>query len=726
MLYDGDILENLNPEQKEAVEHLDGPLLVLAGAGSGKTRVLTRRIAYLIEHYGIPPRHILGVTFTNKAAAEMKERVASLLNGLSEEPWISTFHSLCVRILVREIKKIGYKSNFVIFDQTDQKKLMKEVLKELNIDSKKTKPKAVLAEISRAKNELISPEDYGFEVGDFFTEIVNKIYPVYQQKLKDNNALDFDDLIMKTVELFRENPLVLEYYQEYFKYILIDEYQDVNYAQYQMVQLLAENNKNLCVVGDPDQGIYGFRGADIRNILSFEDDYSKARVIKLEQNYRSKESILKAAQQVIKNNDFRKEKDLWTARGPGEKIKYYVAGSEKDEGGYICRKIKNLKKDSYNYGDIAVLYRTNAQSRPLEEMMMKYGIPYQIIGGVKFYDRMEIKDILGYLRVLYNPDDNINLLRIINRPKRGIGSGTVGKLQDYANKMGLSLYEAGLEADKIDKLTGVYEKRVKNFFAFMEDLRAEMDEMALSELAKKILVESGYKKDLKEEKTKKAEARLENIKELFSVIEDYLRKNEDPTLGGFLEEVALLSDIDNMEDQDQMVTLMTLHSAKGLEFPVVFLAGMEEGIFPHINSMNEDDELEEERRICYVGITRAEDKLYLLRAKRRRRFGDMEINPPSQFLDEIPADLLEEEGNPLDSKVINILDNEKDKQDDSDTVASNKGSKYSKGQQVVHPKWGKGKIVEVHREEGRTELKIDFGDSNMRTLMAKYAPIQLA
>jgi DNA helicase-2/ATP-dependent DNA helicase PcrA len=732
LLQGSEILAELNKEQKRAVEHLDGPLLVLAGAGSGKTRVLTRRVAYLIKHHGIPARHILGVTFTNKAAAEMKERVASLLDGLSEEPWVSTFHSSCVRILAREIEKVGYKRNFVIFDQTDQKKLMKLVLKELNIDAKKTKPKAVLSEISRAKNELISPEDYGHEVGDFFTKIVNKIYPVYQQKLKDNNALDFDDLIMKTVELFRNNPLVLEYYQEYFKYILIDEYQDVNFAQYQLVQMLAENNNNLCVVGDPDQGIYGFRGADIRNILNFEDDYPETEVIKLEQNYRSNESILKAAQQVIKNNKFRKEKDLWTDRGLGNKLKHYVAGSEKDEGGYISRKIKKLKKDNYNYGDFAVLYRTNAQSRPLEEMMMKYGIPYQIIGGVKFYDRMEIKDILGYLRVLYNSDDNINLLRVINRPKRGIGAGTVGKIQDYANRMGLSLYEAGLEAEKNEKLTGVYEKRVKNFFSLMEDLRKEMKEITLTELGKKVLIESGYKKDLKEKGTEKAKERLENIKELFSVIKDYMQKSEDPTLGGFLEEVALLSDIDNMEDQDQMVTLMTLHSAKGLEFPVVFLAGLEEGIFPHINSMQENEDLEEERRLCYVGITRAEEKLYLLRAKRRRRFGDMEINPPSQFLKEIPSDLLEEEGNPFDSKGINIGLNTNSEQDsdqdqeDGMSSESGKSSKYKKGQKVVHPKWGKGDIIEVYREEGRTELKIDFGDNSVKTLMAKYAPIQLA
>ncbi|MFW5787120.1 MAG: ATP-dependent helicase, partial [Halanaerobiales bacterium] len=395
-LQQNDIIENLNEEQKKAVCHKEGPLLVLAGAGSGKTRVLTRRVAYLIKEYGVWPRNILGVTFTNKAADEMKERVAVLLNDLPAEPWISTFHSLCVQILAREIEKLGYKKNYVIFDSSDQKKLMKNVLSEMNIDIKKTKPRAVLHEIGQAKNELIDPDDYKKnEVNNYFSELVSKIYPVYQQKLKENNALDFDDLIMKTVYLFAEYPAVLEYYQQQFKYILIDEYQDVNFAQYQMVQLLARKHRNLCVVGDPDQGIYGFRGADIRNIMNFEDDYPESRVIKLEQNYRSKETILKAAQKVIQNNEFRKEKELWTAKGKGDKINYYVASSEKDEAHYICKKIKELKNKKYNYSDFAVLYRTNAQSRPLEEMMIKFGIPYQIVGGHRFYDRMEIRDILG-------------------------------------------------------------------------------------------------------------------------------------------------------------------------------------------------------------------------------------------------------------------------------------------------------------------------------------------
>ena len=724
-----EIIEDLNKEQKRAVKHREGPMLVLAGAGSGKTRVLTRRVAYLIAEYKIFPQNILAVTFTNKAAEEMKERISSLLNGLPDEPWISTFHSLCVRILVREVEKLGYKKNFVIFDQNDQKKLIKEILKELNIDSKKTKPGAVLHEISQAKNELLTPKEYEDEVGGYFSEIVAKIYPIYQQKLKDNNAFDFDDLIMKTVELFRDYPQVLEFYQEKFQYILVDEYQDVNYAQYQLVQILADKYNNLCVVGDPDQGIYGFRGADIRNILNFENDYSDAEIIRLEQNYRSKETILKAAQHVIKNNQFRKEKDLWTQRGTGEKITYYEASSEKDEAGYVAKEIKNLVKSEYEYSDLAVLYRTNAQSRAFEEMFMKFGIPYQIIGGLKFYDRMEIKDILGYLRVLYNPDDDINLMRIINKPKRGIGAGTLGKVQDYAEYYNISLYEAGLQADQIENLTGAYEKRIKDFFSMMEELRKDIEETALSELARNIFVKSGYKKALENDKFDKAEERMENIKELFSVIEDYLRKNDDPTLGGFLEEVSLLSDIDNMEEENHLVTLMTLHSAKGLEFPVVFLAGMEEGIFPHSNSMAENEDLEEERRLCYVGITRAQDKLHLLRAKRRRRFGDIEMNPPSQFLDEIPEKFIKyANGNKMinDSDVIDIdFSDEKKKEENVINRSRSSNNKYKKGKEIVHPKFGIGEITEVYNEEGRIELTIRFKDGKKKRLLAKYAPIQL-
>ena len=723
-----EIIEDLNKEQKRAVKHLEGPMLVLAGAGSGKTRVLTRRVAYLIAKYKVFPQNILAVTFTNKAAEEMKDRISNLLNGLPDEPWISTFHSLCVRILVREVEKLGYKKNFVIFDQNDQKKLIKEILKDLNIDSKKTKPGAVLHEISQAKNELLTPKEYENEVGGYFSEIVAKIYPIYQQKLKDNNAFDFDDLIMKTVELFRDYPQVLEYYQEKFQYILVDEYQDVNYAQYQLVQILAENYSNLCVVGDPDQGIYGFRGADIRNILNFENDYPDAEIIRLEQNYRSKETILKAAQHVIKNNQFRKEKDLWTQRGTGEKITYYEASSEKDEAGYVAKEIKNLVKSEYEYSDLAVLYRTNAQSRAFEEMFMKFGIPYQIIGGLKFYDRMEIKDILGYLRVLYNPDDDINLMRIINKPKRGIGAGTLGKVQDYAEYYNISLYEAGLQAEQIENLTGAYEKRIKNFFSMMEELREGIEKTSLSELARNIFVKSDYKKALENDKFDKAEERMENIKELFSVIEDYLRKNDDPTLGGFLEEVSLLSDIDNMEEENHLVTLMTLHSAKGLEFPVVFLAGMEEGIFPHSNSMAENEDLEEERRLCYVGITRAQDKLHLLRAKRRRRFGDIEMNPPSQFLDEIPEKFIEYANNNLinDSDVINIdFSDEKKKEENVIDRSSGSNNKYKVGKEIVHPKFGIGEITDVYDDEGRIELTIKFKDGKKKRLLAKYAPIQL-
>nr|WP_226984175.1 DNA helicase PcrA [Halothermothrix orenii] len=709
-----DILTGLNPEQKKAVEHFEGPLLILAGAGSGKTRVLTHRIAYLIENYGVNPLQILAVTFTNKAAGEMKERVDNLLGGMAGDLWVSTFHSLCARILRKEIGKIGYDNNFVIFDTDDQQKLISRILKELNLDPKKTRPRAILSEISRAKNELIDPRSYANNVGDYFQDITARIYPLYQERLKESNALDFDDLIMKTIEVFVDNPMVLEYYQERFKYILVDEYQDVNFAQYKLVQLLANKYRNLCVVGDPDQGIYGFRGADIRNILNFEEDYPEARVIKLEQNYRSKEKILKAAHHVIRNNTARKEKRLWTKRGKGEDLKLYVAFDDKDEASYVCRKIKELKREkNYKFSDFAVLYRTNSQSRSVEEMMVKYAIPYQIVGGFRFYDRMEIKDILAYLRVIYNPSDEVSLLRIINRPKRGIGQGTISKLSRYARERGISLYKAGTEAESNPYLTASFKKRVKAFFDLLEELREKSETLSIDTLTHQVVTRTGYQRELNEEGTQQARNRLENIQELFSVIEEFMKGNENKTLGAFLEEVSLISDVDNMEDNQNVVTLMTLHSAKGLEFPVVFIIGMEEGLFPHANSMMDHEELEEERRLCYVGITRARDELYLTRARERMRFGQRKPYPPSRFLDEIPPQLFEDNND----KKEEILGNIKEKE--------SKTGEYKVGDTVVHPRWGKGQIVGVRENRG-LELKINFGKGKVKTLLAEYAPIQKA
>jgi len=711
VIVSNDVLKGLNNEQKEAVIYTDGPLLVLAGAGSGKTRVLTHKIAYLIKEKNISPEEILAVTFTNKAAEEMKLRVNRLIDDYFSEPWVSTFHSFAARILRKEIKKIGYKNNYIIYDQKDQLKLIKEVLKAINIDHNKTKPKAVLAEIGRAKNELITPAEYTYHIGDFFSEKVNDIYSLYQKKLKANNALDFGDLIMKIVELYQQNPAVLEYYQKRFRYILVDEYQDVNFAQYRLVQLLSGDDNNLCVVGDPDQGIYSFRGADIRNILNFEEDYPDTKIIKLEQNYRSKEKILEAAHNVIKNNIDRKEKKLWTERGPGNNIKLYEAIDEKNEADYVCQQIKKMNSEKYKYGDIAILYRTNAQSRALETMFLKYGIPYQIISGFRFYDRKEIMDVLAYLKVIYNPLDDIGLSRIINCPKRGIGKGTLRKLQNYAISNNISLYQAGLSAEQINDLNGAYLKRVSSFFELMEEFRNP--ELDLASLTEKVLKDTGYRKELQNENSREAEERLENIKELFSVIKDYMINSSDPDLSGFLEEVSLLSDIDNMQESKQTVMMMTLHAAKGLEFPVVFIVGMEEGIFPHASYLSAPEELEEERRLCYVGITRAMDKLYIVRAKKRMRFGETQYNPPSQFLNEIPPHLFSYNEDNISSSGKNKIQK-----------TSNQKN-YKIGQEIIHPKFGRGKIIGLKEKRG-LEIKIDFGANNIKTLLAEYAPIQKA
>lgn len=720
-----EILKGLNPEQKEAVEHLNGPLLILAGAGSGKTRVLTRRVAYLIEKHGINPSNILAVTFTNKAASEMKERIDSLLGGLKGSIWISTFHSFCVRILRREIEKIGFDDNFVIYDTHDQRTLMKNVLKELDIDINKIKPQAVLAGISDAKNELIGSQEYQEKACDYFSKITGKAYELYQKKLQENNALDFDDLIMKTVELFRKYELVLEYYQDRFKYISIDEYQDVNTAQYQLVQLLAAKHRNLCVVGDPDQGIYGFRGADIRNILNFEHDYPDAKIIKLEQNYRSKEKILKAADAVIANNLSRKEKRLWTNRGSGNDLVYYQAFNEKDEGDYVCRKVKELLEKGYKYGDIAVLYRTNSQSRALEEAMVKYAVPYQIIGGVRFYDRKEIKDIIAYLRVVYNPADTVSLLRIINQPARGIGDGTIGKLELFADSKGISLYEACLRVVETE-LGPAFRKRIRSFIDMMEEFRLARDRMPVDELTRFILEKTAYRAELLAEGTIEAQSRLENIDELFSVMEGFRSEDGRNSLAAFLEEVSLVADIDSLDEESDHITLMTLHSAKGLEFPVVFMVGMEEGIFPHANSMFDPEEMEEERRLCYVGITRAREELFLTMARERLRFGEYVQNPPSGFINEIPAELFApfpEEGRKLEKP-----DEEGTGIYDMDGFSGEKERplhcEYEPGMQIYHPKWGIGRIIEVEDDHG-LRLKIKFSTGTPKTLMAEYAPIKI-
>jgi len=715
------ILESLNKEQKKAVKLYKGPGLIIAGAGSGKTRVLTNRIAYLIEKHGVNPFNILGLTFTNKAADEMKERVQKMTGKNAKDIFLGTFHSFCVQILRREINKLDFNRYFTIYDSYDQKKLVKNILKDLNYDVKKFRPSVVLNKISNAKNELIEASAYQDKPLTYFENIVAKVYVEYTKRLKDNNALDFDDLIMKTVELFLDYPEVLEKYQNRYKYILVDEYQDVNFAQYKFAQLLANKYRNIFVVGDPDQSIYAFRGADIRNILNFEDDYPDAQVIKLLQNYRSHKKILDIADNVINNNKNRVPKKLKAARGQGGKVYYKTLSTAQKEANFIAQKMKFLKGE-YGFNDMAVLYRTNSQSRQIEEAMMKYGIPYQIIGGFKFYERKEIKDILAYLKLINNPEDNLSFERIINRPKRGIGAGTLDKVKEYAEKQNLSLYEAALTSRNNPLLSGSYQKRVKSFADMIEKLIEINEKEGLISLFNNLLDLSGYIKSLKEEKTSEAESRIENIQELYNVLEEHIRENADNNLRTFLEEVSLVADVDNLENSKQIVTLMTLHSAKGLEFPVVFLSGMEDGLFPHQNAFEEEDGIEEERRLCYVGITRAEDILYLTNAKMRRRYGQAEYNSPSKFLDEIPHHL-------IDNKKEEIKDikeeTKKYQTDNSNTINKQRNHRYKIGQEVVHSRWGRGKIVEIS-DKNDLELTIDFGRGTPKKLLEKYAPIQRA
>ncbi|WP_018249233.1 DNA helicase PcrA [Orenia marismortui] len=702
-----DILKGLNKEQKMAVEHNQGPLLILAGAGSGKTRVLTHRIAYLIYKYDVSAANILAVTFTNKAAGEMKARIENLISKNSNQIWMSTFHSICVRILRREIKKLGYESNFVIFDTSDQRTLIKNILKELNIDTKKFNPRAVLGRISNAKNELVSEQE--FEVNDYFEEIVGQVYSVYQTRLKDNNALDFDDLIMKTVELFEEYPAVLDYYQEKFKYILVDEYQDVNHAQYKLINLLAERYRNICVVGDDDQGIYGFRGADISNILSFEKDYPDTEIIKLEQNYRSTKKILDAAFAVVRNNVNRKEKKLWTENSEGEALKLYKAQSGKEEARYISKEILKLKKkEDYSFEDFTILYRTNAQSRILEQTLIRMDIPYRMIGGLKFYDRKEIKDILAYLRLIYNPDDDISLERIINVPKRGIGATTFGRLNDYARQESISLLDAVYQVDKIDSISSRASNKVRKFGEIIKGLREEAGKLSVLALAEDLLKTTGYLENLKSQGTDDAKNRIDNINELLAGMEEFNQEDPEGKLGDFLEEVALVADIDNLDQDAEAVVLMTLHSAKGLEFPVVFLAGMEEGLFPHSRSMESEDEIAEERRLCYVGITRAEERLYLTYAGYRNVYGRTQYNSPSRFIGEIPDDLFR-------------ADEEDDNSEQK--VETSQESKFNAGDRIFHIKWGQGTVIAVGYENNLEKITVAFPNEGIKELATKYAKL---
>lgn len=639
-------VNKLNPPQKKAVETTAGPLLIMAGAGSGKTRVLTHRIAYLIGTGKAAPWSILAITFTNKAAREMQDRVEKLVGPSARDIWVSTFHSMCVKILRRDISRIGFTSNFTILDSADQLSVIKGCMKELNIDAKKFEPKSIQAAMGNAKNELITPERLELKIGDYFDGLVAKVYKLYQKKLKANNSLDFDDLIMTTIQLFKEVPEVLEHYQNKFQYIHVDEYQDTNRAQYMLCKMIADKHHRICVVGDSDQSIYRWRGADITNILNFEQDYPEATTILLEQNYRSTTNILNAANKVISNNTGRKSKNLWSDKGEGSKIRVYSADSEHEEGYFIIGEIKKGLDTGRNYRDYAILYRTNAQSRVIEEILIKSEVPYQIVGGVKFYDRKEIKDLLAYLRLISNPDDDISLGRIINVPKRGVGDTTVDKLAVAAARRGVSIFAALEDLDELD-ITGRTKATLRDFREMILNLNQMLEYLSVTELTEKMLEMTEYRVELQRENTLESKSRLENIDEFLSVTMDFEKRNEDKSLVSFLTDLALIADIDSMDkDEDaasgNAVVLMTMHSAKGLEFPVVFIVGCEESVFPHSRALTDNEELEEERRLAYVGITRAEEELYMTNARMRTLFGRMSANAPSRFLKEIPDQYKEE------------------------------------------------------------------------------------
>lgn len=711
------ILDKLNDRQKEAVLMTEGPLLILAGAGSGKTRVLTHRIAYLIKEKKVSPANIIAITFTNKAAMEMKDRVESIL-GYAGDLWVSTFHSACVRILRRDIEKIGYDKNFVIYDSQDQKSLITDCIKELNLNEKQYTPKGMLNAISNAKDKMVGPDEYLLEFGnDFRSKKVADVYKLYQDKLKKDNALDFDDIIIKTIELFKNDEDILRYYQNKFRYIMVDEYQDTNKPQYEFINLLASKYRNLCVVGDDDQSIYGWRGADIKNILDFEKDYPDATVIKLEQNYRSTQIILDAANNVIDNNVKRKKKKLWTDNKDGEKIVVSEVQNEREEANFIVNRIRELIDKGRKYSDFAVLYRTNAQSRILEEAFMMNDIPYKLVGALRFYDRKEIKDIIAYLRILVNPYDDISLKRIINVPKRGIGESTLNALEEYARNNNTSMYFAIPNVD----LSGRAKKALEGFKNFIDDLINELDYMTIVEVIEYILDKTGYLDELNADNTKESESRIENINEFIRAANEFMETSEDKSLENFLSGITLVSDIDTAGEIGDSIVLMTLHSAKGLEFPVVFMTGMEEGVFPSSRSFIDEHELEEERRLCYVGITRAKEKLFMTYARTRNLYGKPQYNTVSRFINEIPEDLVTE----YEDGMI--------KKQDYKTVSSyintfarkayNK-EKYNPGDRIEHKLWGVGTVVNVNGSGDNQELTVAFPNVGVKILSVKYAPIR--
>ena len=764
------LLEELNNKQKEAVENTEGPVLVIAGAGSGKTKVLTHKIAFLIQEKQVKPWNILAITFTNKAANEMKQRVENLLSDSSNDIWMGTFHSICVRILRRYIYRIGFDSSFIIFDTSDQRTLVKDCLKELKVDDKLFTDRAVLSEISNAKNEMLEPKAYSVKyANDFRKETIGKVYELYQKRLRENNAIDFDDIINYTIKILTENQDVLEYYTEKFKYVLVDEYQDTNKAQFMLISILASKYGNITVVGDNDQGIYSFRGADISNILNFERDFPGTKIIKLEQNYRCTGNILKAANAVIKHNETKYDKKLWTENNEGNIPCIYSGDDEYDEASYIINQIRFLKTEEYfKFSDFAVLYRMNSQSRAIEDILRRENIPYKIIGGLKFYERKEIKDIIAYLRLIFNPSDNMSLKRIINEPKRGIGKTSLDNIAKISEETGNSMYDIIKNAEKYG-LNRVY-LNSREFIEAIEELRSKKDNMLISDLIKETLKKTGYTKALELENTVEAETRIQNLDEFLTVAIEFEEESADNTLAEFLEGITLSSDVDNLEDEEESVTLMTLHSAKGLEFPVVFLVGMEEGIFPGYKSIGEPKELEEERRLFYVGITRAKQYLYLTCAKRRTIFGSTSYNSISRFVKEIPSELLDgyeeivnskneetfndssykwEYGKASGSKVKTYkIDNNAS---EIKNVASNTNNntsnfafrtaesflksfeskknvniqEYEAGQRVYHKKFGEGTINKVEQEGDDLKVDICFDKVGNKRLMAKFAGLQI-
>lgn len=738
-----DCTYGLNPQQAEAVINTEGPMLIMAGAGSGKTKVLTCRVANLLQK-GVRPYRILAITFTNKAAAEMRERVNNMSGPAAKDVWLFTFHAFCARFLRMEIDKLpGYGGNFAIYDTADSQNLIKQILKEMNLDDKRFQPSGILSRISNAKNALQDAAAFARQAGDFYEQKVADIYSRYEQKLQLNNALDFDDLLMLSIKLLQENKEVREKYQDRFDYLLVDEYQDTNHAQYLLTKFLAAKHRNICVVGDADQSIYGWRGADIQNILDFEKDYPDAKVIKLEQNYRSTQIILDAANAVIENNTGRKPKNLWTENKSGADIIYFQAVDERDEARFVIEQLQNLQRtENKKLGDMAILYRTNTQSRIFEEMLIKSGISYNMVGGLKFYERKEIKDIIAYLRVIFNPADSLSLLRIINVPKRGIGDASLAKIQAYAAANNVSLFEAVSNAAAIDGLSSRFVSKLDDLAGIIFELMNLANEAPVEDLIDRVLRDTGYLEELENDRTPQAQSRIDNLHELISVAQEFAASEEENNLENFLAHVALVSDIDDTELGEDAITLMTLHSSKGLEFPVVFLVGMEEGLFPHARTLMDETEIEEERRLCYVGITRAKEKLFLSSTKMRTIYGNTVTYPPSRFLQEIPARLVKtikrqerfsalenfkqvsEKYSARPQKPASTFNPHSFMPQKPAAASGGTGTRFNTGDRVSHSKWGEGMVVSVKDSPDGQEVKVAFAGAGVRSLLTKYAVLK--